>query len=757
MTELLRGLLGEVFSPDDGDPPVALVEAFDASDFAASSPSLRVPADLLPDHFQRVELPAGQPYHDAAMSYFHDHKPARVMLFAPLLVATSTARAERPSRLTIAETLTLAALEALPAGARVMSVVPPSFLSAASKAGHRATMFQHCDPTLIVTHEHEWASTLLAGAHTSIRLATLVVCVGKQDKPILRCFRVPDIDVGEHEPVVADLQKLMKQGGGTTDHGYVLRELPPPDEMLAYDAHHPDMARRTKSLEAFGSVQPLSALAEVEVGGIDLAREQARLVPTRSAAGKDGSTVVVEGKHIKPDTESLADDASHRIDAAEHQLLQVGDLCVATVYSQRAEGLRIQHAGADDPPLAAARSAIVVRPMATVTDEDRDFLLDYLRSPLVMDYLRAHGMGISLGAQLLANLPTPVMDDALRVVWRDLSGVASQFSEWSRQATDYRDSLFQPADTENTRLRILNTGRIAGMRHDAATRATDFRHRARTLYPHPVAYRWRIVESGDGSLDAYQQILESTETLTCYLACMALVALRDVEGVDVNYVSVMAKRMAETGHGTSFGDWATILEHANSSKAIAKVERLLPFYEVFHVLDDATNEVLQRLRGRRNDFAHNRGPKGESEVGEACEEALADLDALMRSAEFLAEYPLRYVESTRWDSIQKVTHYAYRELVGDHPVTPLDEATTDDQGIEAGSLYLVDRAGVLHLVRPYLTSMECSECGCREAFFLDTYTKATGACTLKSLERGHTTTDTDITTALQSIGMLSQS
>jgi hypothetical protein len=753
MVELLRGLLGEVFRPDDGDPPIALVEAFDASDFAVSSSSIRVSADLLPDHFERVELPAGQPYYDAAMSYFHDHKPTRVMLFAPLLVATSTSRAARPSRLTTAETLTLAALEALPASAQLMSIVPPSFLSAPSKAHHRAAMFQHCDPALIVTHEHEWTSAL-PGTHTSIRLATLVACVGKQDRPVLRCFRVPDIAQGEHQPIVADLQKLMQQGGGTTDHGYVLRELPSPDDMLAYDAHHPDMAKRTKSLEAFGSVQPLSDLAEVKLGRIDLAREQGRLVPIQRGLVQDGSAVVVEGKNVKPDSESLATSASHGIDANEDELLRTDDLCVATVYSQRAEGLRVQQVGTDDPPLAAARSAIVVRPMPDVTDADQDFLLDYLRSPLVMDYLRAHGMGISLNAHLLANLPAPVMDDALRVVWRDLSGIAIQFSEWARQATEYRDSLFQPTDTENIRLRILNTGRIAGMRHDAATRATEFRYRARTLYPHPVAYRWRIVEAGDGSLDAYQQILESTETLTCYLACMALVALRDVEGVDIGYVDTMAEKLTEKGHGTSFGDWATILEHANRSKAIAKVERLLPFYEVFHVLDDATGEALQRLRERRNDFAHNRGPKGESEVSEACEEALSDLEALMKSAEFLAEYPLRYVESTRWDSIQKVTHYSYRELMGDHPITPQDEATTDEQGIEAGSLYLVDRGGVLRLVRPYLTSLECTKCGCREAFFLDTYTKQTGTCTLKSLERGDTSTHDEIAGAFRSVGLL---
>ena len=752
MTELLRELLALVLPASDPDEPVALVEAVDASGLGASS-SLRVSGDFLPDHFQRVELPAGAAFFDAAMGYLSDQKPTRVVLFAPLALP-STPPGERRAGLTVAEALALAASEALPPGAQLACIVPPSFLSSPEKSHHRAAMFEHCDPTLVVTHEHEWTSSLLPYGHTAMRLATLVVRIGKQEKPILRFFRVPNVADSDHESFIEELRWLMARGGGETKHGYILRELPPPADILVHDAHHPDMVKRTEGLGAFGGVQPLSDMAEVSAGSIDIVRHAERLVPARGTPPQDSTAAVVEGKHITPGTKPLSAQADHRVEAAEDELLRAGDLCVATVYRPSASSLRVRLAGSADLPLAAASNAIVVRPNADVTDEDGQFLLDYLCSPLVTDYLRAHGMTIPLRADLLAGLPTPVMDDALRNTWRDLDRVATQFSAWAREATEYRDSLFETGDAENTRLAILNTGRIAGLRRDAAARAMDFHHRVRTLYPHPVAYRWRIVEAGDGSLDAYQQILEAVETLTCYLACMALVALQSVEGVDIQYLDTIATRLTGIGHGTTFGDWSAIVEEANRSKDIAAVEHLLPFLEVFHFLDDAADEALLRTRGRRNAFAHGKGPKGEADTRDACEEARANLESLLRSAEFVADYPLFYIENTRWDSIRQVTHYQYRELMGDHPVAPLAEGQTQEQGIEAHSLYLVDRSQKLRLLRPYLTSRECVECGYREAFFLDTYAKKTGTCTLKSLERGHTHSDAGISDAFRAVGLL---
>ena len=752
MTELLRELLGAVFPARDTDEPVALAEAFDTSDVGASS-SLRVSGDGLPEHFERVELPAGPAFLDAAVDYLSSQNPTRVALFAPL-APLAAPPAERRRGLTTAEALALAASEALAPGVQLTCIVPPSFLSSPDKSHHRAAMFQHCDPTLVVTHEHEWTSSLLPHGHAAMRLATLVVHVGKQEKPALRFLRLPVVTDGNCKPAIGGIRRLMKQGGGITDYGYILRELPQPGDILVHDAHHPEMVKRTASLEAFGSLQPLSAVAEVSAGSVDTIREGARLVSARNVAQQDGLAAVLESKHIQSENEPLMGEATHLIDTGEDELLHVGDLCVATRYGQSGDALRVRLMGSADLPAAAASSAIVVRPNADVADEDRQFLLDYLHSPLVMDYLRAQGMTIPLRADVLGELPTPVMDAELRNTWRDLNGVAAQFSTWAREATEYRDSLFKAGDAENTRLAILNTGRIAGLRHDAAARAMDFHHRVRTLYPHPVAYRWRIVEAGDGSLDAYQQILEAVETLTCYLACMALVALQSVEGVDIQYLDTIATRLTGIGHGTTFGDWSAIVEEANRSKDIAAVEHLLPFLEVFHFLDDAADEALLRTRGRRNAFAHGKGPKGEADTRDACEEARANLESLLRSAEFVADYPLFYIENTRWDSIRQVTHYQYRELMGDHPVAPLAEGQTQEQGIEAHSLYLVDRSQKLRLLRPYLTSRECVECGYREAFFLDTYAKKTGTCTLKSLERGHTHSDAGISDAFRAVGLL---
>ena len=85
-----------------------------------------------------------------------------------------------------------------------------------------------------------------------------------------------------------------------------------------------------------------------------------------------------------------------------------------------------------------------------------------------------------------------------------------------------------------------------------------------------------------------------------------------------------------------------------------------------------------------------RGPKG-SAIAREFDQSIPDLEILLRSAEFRTEYPLRYIEATRRDSLQHATEYEYRELMGDHPLVPLQKAQSTNAQLEARSLYLVDR------------------------------------------------------------------
>jgi hypothetical protein len=130
------------------------------------------------------------------------------------------------------------------------------------------------------------------------------------------------------------------------------------------------------------------------------------------------------------------------------------------------------------------------------------------------------------------------------------------------------------------------------------------------------------------------------------------------------------------------------------------------------------------------------------------------LRILLQSVEFLSEYSLRYIEETRRDAIGGVTHYSYRELMGDHPIVPLQEGETKDKEVETGSLYLVDRNGTLHLMRPLLVRRVCPTCGRWATFHLDSYDAKHDICVLRGMEHTHTIKDQAIAYAFRHVGLL---
>ena len=283
----------------------------------------------------------------------------------------------------------------------------------------------------------------------------------------------------------------------------------------------------------------------------------------------------------------------------------------------------------------------------------------------------------------------------------------------------------------------------------------DYRYRIRTQFPHPLAYQWRAVEAGKEDSEGYDQILNTAEIALCYLACMAVTATKSVEGGKVKWLGNIASNLCDKGHGTSMGDWMAILRETSKSKTLRKFEESIPFYEVVKLLsDEEMDAAVQRLKNKRDDNAHGRGPKGQKATREAYKEAKTDLETFFQAIDFLTEYPLRYIETTRRDSITKQTYYTYRELRGDHPFVPLGEDAYSDSELEAGSLYLIDRQNNLFLLRPLLVHKECPECGAWSTFYLDTYDAKTGTPMMKSMQHGHISAEPDLADAFRFFGLI---
>ncbi len=121
---------------------------------------------------------------------------------------------------------------------------------------------------------------------------------------------------------------------------------------------------------------------------------------------------------------------------------------------------------------------------------------------------------------------------------------------------------------------------------------------------------------------------------------------------------------------------------------------------------------------------------GDGEVGEldvlvagvephALAEAAADLATLVEQAQFLADWPLTYVDSTRWDTFRGVAAISYRELMGDHAIVSIQITERQNNDLERGSLYVIDSEDRWHLLRPFLVGRDCPVCKSWSTFHAD--------------------------------------
>lgn len=642
-------------------------------------------------------------------------------------------------------------------GTTVSAILPTSFLTSNGSEIARRNIFTEAPVNLIINNPFVLDAGLFLGIHPLFRLSIITMRKGGVKSP-LRFFSIPEKKF-ETKDVLEDLKHLLAMNGGKTSFGFIHREVIIPGEKLIYETHHPDLIKKSKDMAAYGNIITLGDLTQV-FSGINISQNSQSLLPV------DNSTegiLVIEGRNILRNGEISFEAARYQIAKADMpagKLLQAGDYCIRAHYSFSNSGENfnfiISEIRDGSVPLAVSNTVIVIRPKEDLSKEQREFLFAYLKSDIASELLRSKsGPGLaSINIKDLSGLPLPQPDGNLLFAIKSLNESANQFDVWKKEVEEARNSLFANSLFEDARLGFLAAGRLARQRQEAGVMVENFAFRIHTQFPHPVAYRWRLVETSEPVLEGYTQVLECAEITIGYLAIMAILLARSV-GIEVAQVSQVAMKLAsDIKQGITFGEWAGVLREVNSKK-FRKISGVIPFYEVLSTFSDSAVDVaVKRLEEKRNDLAHKRGPKGSKAIHDAYLSAKIDLEKLLASVDFLSEYRLRYIENTRKDSLKKNTNYDYRDLQGDHPLVPIQNAITTQDDIEAGSLYLVDRQGSLHLLRPYLTRRECPECGNWSIFCLDTYDKKTNSVNLVSMEHGHFITDTELAEVFRIVGLL---
>jgi hypothetical protein len=710
-----------------------------------------LPKEIFPMTSEVHGLPDGEEFLDALKQVLSTGVCKRLLLLPPFMAPRGLSpnlRAEYP-QMGLEEIALQIALEHMSRGSRLAVILSAGgLLSSFSKHNTRKKLFTYAYPRFVLTHDHSWQA-LGIPMHPAFRMSTLVLEKSDNVFP-LKFFKIPQADIENQQlDITADLLRLTKQEGGKTKYGYVLRNPPEPGEILLHDKYHPDLLHRRRDMQNLGKVKPLHDLVEVR-RGLDTIRDAHLLLDAKHSNG----IPVLEGRDIQQDGNLTIEDPRYRAEVSSGLQLKAGDLCLRTIIG-RIDRLSVAEISRDLPPLVPSHSVLVLRPKAGVSPEDIELLLAFLRSKTALEFLRAEGVDIHLHPTKFLSLPVPIPDEDLRTALKSLEEASIRFESWKEEAEQARSSLFEFPSAKDAHLHLLSAGRRSRQRQRAAELVDNFRHRVRTRFPHPVAYRWRTAESAHPDLEGYVQVLECAEVTVCYLAIMAILLANKVEGAEIIWLRELAKRMSGPGsRGTNMGDWISILREVRDAKRFRNVPENVPFYEVLTFLEDKeVDTLLQRLYLERNDQAHGRGPKG-SNIPTRFQGCLQDLETFLKAVEFISEYPLRYIERTRWDSLRTTNYYEYRDLVGDHPLVPLASGVNTDANLEAHSLYLVDRQGGLHLLRPFLTREECPVCGSRSTFFLDSYNNKSDVCYLKSLEDGHSHENYDVAEVFRDVGFL---
>lgn len=704
---------------------------------------------MFPEACTIHELAVGIEFHGELAAFLQQTKPKRIFIVTPwgFPESTKSKRSVKSIGKRMEVSTVSAAIESLGDSAQFGVLVPSSLFESRISSELREKLSAQYGVAYLIDHAQPPDSLGIPEIHRSFRISTVIFKKGLTDKPITKFFQTKE---NEQEQLLADLSRLTRQDGGQTTHGYVLRQKLAASEPWSFDRHHPDRQKEQEAMAHYGSARQLGDLVEFVPSGIHIINDAYLL----RDEGVENGIPVLEGRDLRSDG-SVSKDTRYRIaKSTMRDLLQAGDICVRALLGPAPENLVVVQIEPHMLPLVASDRIIVLRPKSDLSIDQREFLVAYLGSATATKQYRFRASGsISILKSALIELPLPLPDEQLTVAIRGIKDASRLYSQWQNESKQALDALFALEPTQNIRNVILASSRKNRQRLEAAQQIDDFSYRVRTRFPHPLAYRWRIVETQKADREGYAKVLECAEVAACYLACLAILMARN-EGIELGCLGNLFS-FGDKDKRTSMGEWVNILDEVAKSRAISKLSNHNELYEVSSIMKGKTGGALRSLMNKRNDTSHRRGP--ENHVVEInFTEAKQELEQLYRAIEFVSEYPLYYVENTQRDSLIGSTGYSFRHLTGDHPLVPLQNDVYLSSELEAGSLYLKDRSGKLHLLRPFLIRRECPECGHWATFYLDSYDKDSKACRLITMEHNHTFTDEKVTLAFQRSGMFTK-
>ena len=663
--------------------------------------------------------------------------------WAPAESLPATTRAEFPG-FDLHEAAASILLSRLPKSTRLIWVAPTVTLRSSNSQRKRTRqgLFSAWQPDTVVYARNRNGFLPSVAPSFDFTLTRLVPRRG--GVLFTRLFSVPDDE--SPEAIWTDLAQLIGLRHGETRFGYVLDTTVPPKATLGFSEHHPQRQRSRQQLTAWGKVATVGAFFRI----LTPPRAVLQLSEGKPSRTTSEDALVIRASDIQMNGE-LVDDSPEWREATSDELLRAGDMLMREIHHPRdRRGFVVARVPADPPRMTPGRHVIVLRPHHPITDEEADFFLAYLRSATARMLAGVDSFHLQRGR--LRALPLPVPNKPTLRAFADLHQAAALFERWRGEALAAANQLFESTDMQAARTSMIDAGHRVRQRALAATALDDLRTRLRTRMPYPIASRWRLVEAAEPALEGYSDVLDCAETLLCYCAVLGISMARHA-GVGIAYMTTIRQRLQTARRGMNLGDWTAILHECATRRELRRLPEDTPFAEVRDLLrNNEVEEARRRLATRRNDLAHLRRVRG-PELRHAFIEAKADLELLLAAAEWISDYPLRLVTDTRWDSYTRTANTTYRELMGDHAVVPTTVSQLNEH-VETGSLYVVDRVDIYHLLRPIVLANTCTICGVFSTFAFDRWDTTYQRPEYRALEHGHSVPRPEQTDALQAVELV---
>jgi hypothetical protein len=605
----------------------------------------------------------------------------------------------------------------------------------------RESLAAYWQPTVVL-----YAKGAVPEAHSSFQTAVAVFRARQPESPVLCVLRVPDIP--DPAAVIEDFEQLLAGRHERGRFGYAIHDPLPPGESLQFERHDPAVLARRADLAAYGRVVPVTELFELPFQGMQGANWESFCYP-----GSDGAVRVLTGRDIgRSGLIASPDDRSRWTVVPPTAQLRAGDLVVRRIYHPTDRGgLVVAEVTAGDLPSAPDSAVLVLRPRDEAGSQQLLLAKLFLRSPLAHTLTVSLGGGHQLRSADLARLQLPSPDQALGAALQHVVKARERLDAWRREADELLQSVFLDDTAVAARARMVTAGRKLRLRTEAASLVDDFGYLVRTRFPYPVAFRWRRVQAtvGGDPGRAYAEVLDAAEILLCYVALLGLAMAREA-GIGLGAAAALRTRL-RSGRGPGFGDWMAILQEVGNSRATRQLPANHPLRDVGSLAATLNADMAgRRLYDRRNAEDHQRRVDP-VDLPRAVGEAVTELTTLLEEAQFIADWPLIHVFSTRWDTFRSVASISYRQLMGDHAIVPHTTTEHPDNDLEQGSLYIIDSDYQWHLLRPFLIGQYCPECKNWSTFHVD---REKGALIIKSLEHGHIDDGSSLAEPLRHVDLL---